>query len=277
MKKLICLVLAVSMLFLFASCSDNKDTGSSQTEKKVYDSTSDEAGYPYPIEQNWEESENVTGARFDMTLKEYTEKFNEMYNSLGGGSQQLDFSKWELQTEGQIDEKGIAYDYYFYADDKVVLTATVEQDSKKIMNLGCGTTVSVFINDEDTQYQAVILAMTGIMACVAGNYPVDNVTFFSNLYVDTISDNNNSFWYNNCIYLLNVEEGETDDESTMLFRIVAATDDIEKEWSIVNYKTYKQENTTPQFLQETTAASVFETEQETESSVKETEETENID
>lgn len=266
MKKLICLFLTISMLFLFVSCNQSEDTGNSQSEKKVYTASADEAGYPYPIVQNWEESNNATGARFDMTLKEYTEKFNEMYNSLGGGSQQIDFSQWQLQSEGQLDENGVAYDYYYYADDMVVLTATVEQDTDKIMNLGCGTTVSVFINEENAQYQTVILAMTGIMACVAGNYPVDNVTFFSNLFVDTITENNNSFWYNNCIYLLNVEEGETDDESTMLFRIVAASDNIEKDWNLVNYKTYKEEDTTPQILQEETTIPVLEVQQETETS-----------
>lgn len=266
MKKLICLFLTISMLFLFVSCNQSEDTGNSHSEKKVYTASADEAGYPYPIVQNWEESNNATGARFDMTLKEYTEKFNEMYNSLGGGSQQIDFSQWQLQSKGQLDENGVAYDYYYYADDMVVLTATVEQDTDKIMNLGCGTTVSVFINEENAQYQTVILAMTGIMACVAGNYPVDNVTFFSNLFVDTITENNNSFWYNNCIYLLNVEEGETDDESTMLFRIVAASDNIEKDWNLVNYKTYKEEDTTPQILQEETTIPVLEVQQETETS-----------
>ncbi len=262
MKKLISIFLTVSVLFLFSSCGQAENSGNSKSEKKIYTASADEAGYPNPIAQNWEESNNATGARFDMTLKEYTEDFNKMYNSLGGGNQQIDFSKWQLQSKGQRDENGIVYDYYYYADDMVVLTATVEQESEKIMNLGCGTTVSVFINEENSQYQSVILAMTGIMACVAGNYPVDNVTFFSNLYVNTISDNNNSFWYNNCIYLLSVEEGKTDDESTMLFRIVAATDDIEDEWHLINYKTYLEEDTTPDTSQEETTTPVLEIQQE---------------
>ena len=156
MKKLICLILTVSMLFLFASCNGSENEGNSQAEKKTYTASADEAGYPNPIEQNWEESNNATGARFDMTLEEFTEKFNKMYNSLGGGSQQLELSNWQKQSSDQHDENGVAYDYYYYADDKAVLTATVEQESGKIMNLGCGTTVSVFINEENTQYQSVI-------------------------------------------------------------------------------------------------------------------------
>lgn len=263
MKKLICVILIISVLFLFASCNQSEGENGSQAGKKEYTASADEAGYPNPLLQNWEESNNATGARFNMTLKEYTEKFNEMYNSLGGGSQQIDFSGWQLQSEGQIDESGVAYDYYYYSDDMVVLTATVEQKTGKIINLGCGTTVSVFIDEKNTQYQSVILAMTGIMACVAGNYPVDNVTFFSNLYINTIAENNNSFWYNNCIYLLNVEEGETDDESTMLFRIVAASENIEKDWNLVNYKTYMEENTTPPSSQEETTNPVLNLQQET--------------
>lgn len=242
MKKLICLILAVSLLLLFTSCNMGSDSNTSNNKSEGKTATADE-GYPYPSKVNWEESQNATGARFNLTLKEYTEQFNKMYNSLGGGSEEIDYSKWQLMKKGQLDENGVAYDYYYYADDKTVLTATVEQQSGKLMNLGCGTTVSVFINESETTYQSVILAMTGIMACVAGGYSVENVTFFADLYVDTISNSNNSFWYNNCIYLLNVEEGETDEDSTMLFRIVAATDNIEDEWQLVNYKTYLQENT----------------------------------
>lgn len=242
MKKLICLILTVSLLLLFPSCNMGSDSNTSNNKSEDKTATADE-GYPYPNKVNWEESQNATGARFNLTLKEYTEQFNKMYNSLGGGSEEIDYSKWQLMKKGQLDENGVAYDYYYYADDKAVLTATVEQQSGKLMNLGCGTTVSVFINENETTYQSVILAMTGIMACVAGGYSVDNVTFFADLYVDTISNSNNSFWYNNCIYLLNVEEGETDEDSTMLFRIVAATDNIEEEWQLINYKTYLQENT----------------------------------
>lgn len=242
MKKLICIILAASLLLLVTSCntSPEKSSDSSAATKDI--ATADE-GYPNPQKKTREESNNATGARFNMTLEEYTEEFNKMYNSLGGGSEEIDFSQWQNLKSGQLDENGIAYDYYYYAGDNAVLTATVEQESGKLMNLGCGTTVSVFINENDTQYQSVILAMTGIMACVAGGYSVDNVTFFADLYVDTISGTNNSFWYNNCIYLLNVEEGESDEDSTMLFRIVAAEDSIEKEWQLINYKTYLKEKT----------------------------------
>lgn len=244
-KKIVCLILSATILLLLPSCSSTTTTPEKATKVSNKTATPDEV-YPYPSYQNWEESDNSTGARFKMTLKEYTEAFNKMYNSLGGGSQEIDYSKWENLSSGQVDENGVAYDYYYYANDKAVLTATVEQESGKLMNIGCGTTVSVFVNEKETQYQTIILAMTGIMACVAGGYTVDDVTFFADLYVDTISSTNNSFWYNNGIYLLSVEEEETNEDSTMLFRVVAATDEIEEEWHLVNYKTFLQENTEPE-------------------------------
>ncbi len=241
MKKLICLFLAVSVLFLLPSCSQEKKDTVETTQAVTKPATIDQ-GYPLPNNQNWEPSNNATGARFNFTLEEYTNRFNTMYNSLGGDLEQLDFSLWQVTNENQVDENGIVYDSYYYASDGLVLTATVEKDSKKIMNLGCGTTVALFVDDQETQHQTVILGMTGVMACVAGDYPVDDVTFFGDLFVSCISNTNNSFWYNNCIYLVNIEEGETDEDSTVLFRIVPATDNIEKEWNLENYVTYLEEN-----------------------------------
>ncbi len=241
MKKLICLCLAISILFLLPSCSEKSEEKTETTSATISISTSDE-GYPVPNKQNWETSNNATGARFNFTLKEYTDNFNKMYNSLGGDLEEINFDLWQITSENQVDENGIVYDNYYYAFDGIVLTATVEKESNKIMNLGCGTTVSIFVDDNKSQQQTVILGMAGVMACVAGDYPVDDVTFFGNLFVNSISNTHNSFWFNNCIYLVNIEEGETDDDSTVLFRIVPATDNIEKEWNLLNYKTYLQEN-----------------------------------
>ena len=241
MKKLICFILAVSMLFLLPSCSQEKKETEKTTEVATNPATIDE-GYPIPDNQNWEPSDNATGARFNFNLKQYTDNFNAMYSKLGGSAEQLDYGLWQKTSENQVDENGIVYDNYYYAFDGIVLTATVEKESNKIMNLGCGTTVSIFVDDNKSQQQTVILGLAGVMACVAGDYPVDDVTFFGNLFVNSISNTHNSFWFNNCIYLVNIEEGETDDDSTVLFRIVPATDNIEKEWNLLNYKTYLQEN-----------------------------------
>lgn len=241
MKKLICLILAITMLFLLPSCSQPKEEKTETTETVTNPATIDQ-GYPVPNNQNWEPSDNATGARFNFTLEEYTTKFNAMYNSLGGELEELDFNLWQITSQNQVDENGIVYDNYYYANDGVVLTATVEKESNKLMNLGCGTTVSIFVDDNKSQQQTVILGMAGVMACVAGDYPVGDVTFFGDLFVNCISNNNNSFWYNNCIYLVNIEEGETDDDSTVLFRIVPATDNIESEWKLENYIKYLEEN-----------------------------------
>ena len=241
-KRLIAILSAAVILACLSSCSGLSDANDTNGSNQ-HNVAAEDDKYPSPEESKWEESTNVTGARFDLTLREYTDEFNDMYNSLGGGSEELDFNNWKLQKSGQYDENGVEYDYYYYADDKAVLTATVETVSGKLMNLGCGTTLSVFVDGSDARYQGIILNMTGIMACVAGGYAVDHVRFFSNMYVDTISNSNSSFWYNNCIYLLNIEEGETDDTSTMLFRVVAAKESIEEDWNLIDYKTFLQNST----------------------------------
>lgn len=236
-KKLICLFLCFIFLLGLASCSPQQES-SEVSSGATADQTDNNQYFPSPQAVAWEKSDNATGARFDMTLAEYTDAFNKMYNSLGGGSEEIEYSSWQKMKSGEKDENGVEYDYYYYSDDKAVLTATVETGSEKLMNLGCGTTVAVFVDNTNTNYQTIVLTMAGIMASVAGGYSVDNVKFFSDLYIDTISNSNNSFWYKNGIYLLNIEEGSSDDNSTMLFRVVAAEDKIKDEWDLVDYATY---------------------------------------
>ncbi len=229
MKKLTCLTLTLFIIFSLCSCNQSKST--------VTGSTEDEANYPQPYEYNFTESKNSTGIRYDMTLWDYTTAFNLMYSDLGGGdTMEISFSDWVLMEENQEDNTGVEYDYYYFNNEKIVLTATVEKESEQVMNLGCGTTVERFTKSPIAQQET--LTICGIMAAVSGGYESDAVTFFDNLFVDTVNSQDNCFWYNDSIYLLSTEKGKNNKESTMLFRTMPASEEIRDKWNIQDYVSY---------------------------------------
>ena len=141
MKKLLWTYLLVFVAVFTCSCSSAEVA---ETEENSI--------FPTTENYNFVESKNLTELRFDMTLWEYTTRFNNI-NSDKEGSMQLgiSMSDWELLEEGNVDESGVEYDSYYFNSGKVVLTATVETKSQQIMNLGCGTTVEQFKSSPETQ------------------------------------------------------------------------------------------------------------------------------
>ena len=230
MKKLLWTYLLVFVAVFTCSCSSAEVA---ETEENSI--------FPTTENYNFVESKNLTELRFDMTLWEYTTRFNNM-NSDKEGSMQLgiSMSDWELLEEGNVDESGVEYDSYYFNSGKVVLTATVETKSQQIMNLGCGTTVEQFKSSPETQSD--IMTVCGIMCAVAGGYNIESVEFFSNLFLDTFDSRENSFWYQDSMYILTTEEGDSDAERTMLFRTMPVGEELREQWSLVDYKTFYNNN-----------------------------------
>ena len=230
MKKLLWTYLLVFVAVFTCSCSSAEVA---ETEENSI--------FPTTENYNFVESENLTELRFDMTLWEYTTRFNNM-NSDKEGSMQLgiSMSDWVLLEEGNVDESGVEYDSYYFNSGKVVLTATVETKSQQIMNLGCGTTVEQFKSSPETQSD--IMTVCGIMCAVAGGYNIESVEFFSNLFLDTFDSRENSFWYQDSMYILTTEEGDSDAERTMLFRTMPVGEELREQWSLVDYKTFYNNN-----------------------------------
>ena len=163
-------------------------------------------------------------------------------NSDKEGSMQLgiSMSDWVLLEAGNVDESGVEYDSYYFNSGNVVLTATVETVSQQIMNLGCGITVEQFKSSRKTQSD--IMTVCGIMCAVAGGYNIESVDFFSNLFLDTFDSRENSFWYQDSMYILTTEEGDSDAERTMLFRTMPVGEELREQWSLVDYKTFYNNN-----------------------------------
>ncbi len=228
MKRVIALLLTVIAVFCLCSCNSQ-----TEIETPVSGATDDEANYPTPENENFVETDTGTGMRYKMTLDQYTTAFNTMYTSLGGSLKDYPYKKWKKMYSGL--SKGVKYDYYYLDSGKITLTATVEQKSLYLANVGCGVTKSDFVKSKDTEQN--VMTVCGIMAAVAGGYTSDAVIFFGNLYVDTINSEEHCFAYGNSVYLYDINKS-SNGTKTMLFRTMPAAGNIKSDWNITDYKTY---------------------------------------
>ncbi len=233
MKKLAAIFLIISFLFSFTACAQNKP------EKNLpKGATEDEKNYPKKLKYTSVENDNATGKIYNFTLSKYTTAFNTMYEKLGGDHKDFPYKNWKKQNS-ETQSNGKTYNFYYLKGKAIVLTATEEEESKNIVNVGCGTTVKNF-NSSDTG-KVRFMTICGIMASAAGGYSSNDVNFFTNLFTDTISADEHSFWYDGSIYLY--EKEDTDDKnSTVLFRTLPASVSIEEEWNLQDYKKFWFDN-----------------------------------
>ncbi len=231
MKKIIITIVAVLLVALtVCSCSSAKDKNSRVEEG----ATNDEANYPTPEENLFVESKGETGLRFGFTLDKFTTEFNTMYENIGGDPEDFPYKKWKKKSSNESADNGLNYEYYSLKSSEITLTATVEAESRELVNVGCGLLSDKFYKNQNTEQK--VLTICGVIAAVSGGYSRDSVPFFSNLYVDTISNKEHAFWYNNAIYLF--EEDSNQGVKVIFFRTMPAADDIESRWALQDYKQF---------------------------------------
>lgn len=237
MKKIICIVLAVLFLISLTAC--NKETSNKSI---MADSTSDQKAttvkYPAPVTLTFEESENNLGARYTFTLKEFNSMLNSACENLGTSEAEefFDFSNWQVMSDNLTDDNGIKYSSYYYATDMLTVSAAVENESKKVMNLGCGTSYSEFANS-DADYQYTVMLTSAIIAMVAGGYTEKDLEFLYCIYFDS-AKNNEKFYYHNGIYMMNISKEEGEEGSALLFMTSPCQKEIISEWELTDYSTY---------------------------------------
>lgn len=229
MKRIIAILMIAIFALSFMSC------GNGEARKKLpKGATEDEANYPKSEKNNFVENDNETGMTYIFTLNKYTTEFNNMYESLGGDYNDFPYKKWKKQSS-EKQSNGKLFNYYYLDNGEVVLTATEEDESKRLVNVGCGITVKKFNSKKNMKNK--VMTLCGIMAATAGGYKSGDVNFFSNLFVDTISSNEHCFWYESSIYLYDKETAKNN-KSTILFRTMPAALNIEDDWNLQDYKEY---------------------------------------
>lgn len=237
MKRIFCILIAILMVMSLCAC--NKET----SQKGIMtDSSADEVPltvkYPAPTNLTYEESDNNLGARYVFTLEEFNAMLNTACEDLGTTDieQYFDFSNWQVMSDNLTDNNGIKYSSYYYSTDTLTITAAVENESGKVMNLGCGTSYDEFAN-ADADYQYTVMLTSAIIAMVAGGYTENDIEFLYCIFFDSAKFNE-QFIYHNNIYMMNISKSEGEEGSALLFMTSPCKDEIEIEWELTDYKNY---------------------------------------
>lgn len=235
MKKLALLVV-LSLILTLTACTDKKVDISVEQPKNI--STGDEI-FPARNDKSIEISPNVNGMRFTFTLADFTEKYNEITKATGG-SDLLDFKGWKKQGEATSDVHGVKIQYYIYNENNINFTASVEIESKKIVNIGCGTTMGNFIKFEgDVSNSDIILRKTAIMAQAVCQFPMGSIDLLQDIFYSTTNESIESLWYQGFVFSLSTKNDKSNSENNiMLFRVFPITDELKEEWKILDYEVY---------------------------------------
>lgn len=234
MKRIISLFLAAALALSLAACGGS-GIDISQPENLA---TFDEPSYMQTEGGAVEDSFNVNGRRFNLTLYEFTSKYN-AEKQLRGDSDLLTMDNWKKNGQVTKDNKGVKIQYYYYYDDENLnLTATVEVDCDKLVNIGCGTTVSRFTGKENGKNNSdAILLKAALAAQVACGYDSSYLNTLQDIFYKTTTGTETSLYYDGFVFALNTNNENGDKEKgLMLFRVFPVTEEHRQEWKLKDYK-----------------------------------------
>lgn len=176
-----------------------------------------------PSQKTIERSNNSFGARYNFTLGNISKEISKDIENMGIV---LNNTDWETLSAGLVDDNGVKYGSYCNRDGKVTFTAAVEDESGKVMNIGCGCHTAQL---EDEAYRNSFIRLATTIALNAGGYDDDQLSFFMVLFRTLLDGKDDTLYYSGSLYFKSV-----DDKTTVL--MVAPCDD--KYISENNYKEY---------------------------------------
>lgn len=180
---------------------------------------------PEPSKKTIERSENSFGARYNFTLGQISREIAPDAEKIGI---ELNNGDWEVLSDGLVDDNGVKYTSYCNKKGKVTFTAAVENESGKVMNIGCGCDTKQLSN---AAYRSSFIRLSALIAIHAGGYNSDDLSFFMIFFKTLIEGLDETFYYQGSLYFKSVDK-----ITTVL--MVAPCDD--KYTSINSYKEYTE-------------------------------------
>ena len=228
-------ILLVFCTVLTASACKNQSESIKDTKQPAGISTRDEAEIP-EMTNAVETSANVNGLRFTLDIFEFTQNYNSAKKTL----QQNDlifYGNWRKQGESETDDNGVEIQYYYYDDINVSFTATVEVKSGKIMNIGCGTTMSTFMGQTDGGHNSdLIPAKAALMAQTVCQFPEESREVLQDIFFRITTESNDTLWYKGFVFHLSTKEDPSDSKNNiMLFRVFPISQALREEWKLEEY------------------------------------------
>lgn len=239
MKKVFFTIISaitVMAVILLSACS--ADTSLENVNKPDAIASADEV-HPSQNPTAVEESNNVNGMHFTTNLEDFTSRFNLVMMD-SGGTDYIYTANWKKQGDVQKDVNGIEYQLWYYHMDIYTITASVETSSEKIMNLGCGTTMSNFVMQENgVNNSDKILHTCAVMAAAVGGFNQSSLDVLQDIFYRTTFEGTDSLWYEGNIFSLTTKVDNKDNsKSTMMFRVFPISDKLKTEWNVTSYESF---------------------------------------
>ncbi|MBQ1309499.1 MAG: hypothetical protein IIY54_07310 [Ruminococcus sp.] len=214
-------LLTAAMLLCLSACAKPQDSQAA---------TADEAIHAV------EESDNVNGMRFDMTLLQFSQEFNKG-KSADETASMMDIRKWQMNGKPETDENGVQVQYWYYEAGDISFTATVEVQSDKLMNVGCGTTMSHFMGMTNNQNNSdEVLDQAAQMAAAVCGLPADKTKTVRDIFYRTTTGSDDTYWYQGFVFSLSKKTDDEDNKNNMmLFRVFPVTEKLRDEWKLKEY------------------------------------------
>lgn len=219
--RLAAVLLTAAVLLCLPSCTKPQES---------HAATSDEAAKAV------EKSDNVNGMRFDMTLLQFSQQFNQG-KATGDSATMMDIRKWQMNGKPETDENGVQVQYWYYDAGDLSFTATVEVQSDKLMNVGCGTTMRFFMGMTDNQNNSdAVLDEAAHMAAAVCGLPKDKTSTLRDIFYHTTTDSDDTYWYQGFVFSLSKKTDDGDNKNNMmLFRVFPVTNELKEEWKLKEY------------------------------------------
>lgn len=224
-------LLAAVCLFTAAACAPQDSKTAAATPDSATPDGASSAGAV-------EESPNVNGMRFCMTLTEFTDRYNAEKSHLQE-KDVLTLNQWVKDDNTELDNNSVHVQYWHHDDQDVSFTATVEARSEKIMNLGCGTAVSNYRGKTEGAVNSdPVLKKAALMAQVVCGFSSDSREILEDIFDRTVTEPDNSLWYKGFVFNFSTMKDKKDEtKDIMLFRVFPITEALKQEWNLKEYHT----------------------------------------
>lgn len=235
-KTGVCILLASVIALSLAACGNNTNDDLKKISRPEFSATEDQASFTESKEPV-EDSLNVNGKRFNRNLYAFTADYN-AEKKKRGDKDILELNSWRKNEKVEQDANGVDIQYWYYDDENVSFTASVENESGKLVNIGCGTTMSIFMGmTGDKNNSDIILGKAALMAQVVCGFSSESVPVLQDIFYRTTTGSSDSLWYKGFVFNMSTKEDKNDSKKNiMLFRVFPVTDDLKKEWKLTEYK-----------------------------------------
>lgn len=158
---------------------------------------------PSPERTTTEDSDNSFGARWSFTLDEFSEAAAE---ELENADVRLSDDKWETINAGLIDDNGVTYSSFCRHAEQITFIAAVEDDSNKVMNIGCGCETELL---EDEAFRSKLIDVAAITALNAGGYAGETKAYFISAFTTLLDSDDDTLYHGDQLFIKSVDNKTT--------------------------------------------------------------------